>query len=323
MNEKMLLKAEGVHKIYTTHIFPKRDGLGEAKMSRDLCDNLKFLGTSIGEMSGKHILDAGCGTGELSCFFSENGAHVTGIDFSESSLEYAEKLAYSKGLTSERMTFICGSLLSYEFSKKYDVVFTHMVLHHTADPKSAFLNMARALKPGGEIIFRVFTFWDRMAPLQKSPLWKLWVVRLLGGKSAQRRVDFAEKLFYKEGHERSHGLLKDTYLFDNYGVPIVFHHLYGELLVWMREAGIEYVSSNPPMEFARRVEPLLDRTRMSSTAYGTFLRVTARIVLALFPIHKFNFLKRPTMISRILSQAVSFLTRGGSAMITVRGIKRE
>ena len=37
-------------------------------------------------LSGKEILDAGCGTGEKSCYFAYHGAKVTALDLSCSSL---------------------------------------------------------------------------------------------------------------------------------------------------------------------------------------------------------------------------------------------
>jgi 2-polyprenyl-3-methyl-5-hydroxy-6-metoxy-1,4-benzoquinol methylase len=42
-----------------------------------------------GDVNGRTVLDAGCGTGYLSKKLCDQGAHVTGIDFSERMIEIA------------------------------------------------------------------------------------------------------------------------------------------------------------------------------------------------------------------------------------------
>src|SRR5438093_2026909 len=42
-----------------------------------------------GDVKGRTVLDAGCGTGYLSKKLCDQGAHVTGIDFSERMIEIA------------------------------------------------------------------------------------------------------------------------------------------------------------------------------------------------------------------------------------------
>ena len=45
----------------------------------------------LGDVKGKHMLDAGCGEGYLSRYYASKGAIVTGVDFSQNLIEIAKK----------------------------------------------------------------------------------------------------------------------------------------------------------------------------------------------------------------------------------------
>ena len=310
---------ERVGTMYSQHIFPKRNAAGVQTVQEGVVRILGELGLRLQDLQGKRLLDAGCGTGELACFFASCGAEVSAIDISKSSLAYARTRA--KELALENIQFIEGSLLDYPFPKEaFDIVFSHMVLHHTADPKGAFSNIVKALKPGGSVIFKVFCLWGRMGLFQKAPLWHLWVVRLLGGSDPDRKVAIGERLFYRPGHETPHGVEKSTYLYDLFGVPKVANHTWGELLGWLKQNRIAYAASSPAMEFSKLVEPLLKK-RESATLRGKILRVAGQTLLRVAPLHRLPACRRPSWISRGLGQAVTFFS--GSNMTAVRGIKQR
>lgn len=46
----------------------------------------------VGDISGRAVLDVGCGTGRHALRFAAAGAHVTAIDFSEEMLRKAQSL---------------------------------------------------------------------------------------------------------------------------------------------------------------------------------------------------------------------------------------
>ena len=47
----------------------------------------------LGDVSGLHIFEAGCGGGQCSIAFAKQGAWVTGVDLSDSQIVFARSLA--------------------------------------------------------------------------------------------------------------------------------------------------------------------------------------------------------------------------------------
>ncbi len=70
--------------------------------------------------SGKcRILDLGCGPGLYAERFHNLGYDVTGIDFSQNSIDYAARSAKEKGLN---INYICQNYLNIDYESEYDVI---------------------------------------------------------------------------------------------------------------------------------------------------------------------------------------------------------
>jgi len=104
------------------------------------------------DLSGKRILDVGCGGGLLSEGMAVRGAEVTGIDLSEKPLgvaklhllESGQKVDYRK-ISVER--------LAEEMPGAFDAVTCLEMLEHVPDPASIVSACARLVKPGGQVFF--------------------------------------------------------------------------------------------------------------------------------------------------------------------------
>jgi len=103
----------------------------------------------LGNVSGKEILDAGCGTGISSKILAQNGAKVTGIEISKKMLDIAEE--YCKGL---EIKFDKGSVdeLPYE-DDSFDAILASLVIHYFEDPTGVFKEFQRVLKKDGILVF--------------------------------------------------------------------------------------------------------------------------------------------------------------------------
>ncbi|MGC4048753.1 MAG: methyltransferase domain-containing protein [Paludibaculum sp.] len=94
---------------------------------------------------GEHILDVGCGTGQLTAKLGESGAVITGLDSSETMLEQA-RVAYPAG------SWIHASLPDFVAHEQFDAIFSNAALHWIRPPQKAAERMFAALKPGGRLI---------------------------------------------------------------------------------------------------------------------------------------------------------------------------
>ena len=92
-----------------------------------------------------HILDLGCGTGQLSAQIAQCGATVMGVDSDPAMVEQAR--ANYPQLTFERM-----DAESIVLDQSVDAVFSNAVLHWVSDPDAAIESVVRALKPGGRFV---------------------------------------------------------------------------------------------------------------------------------------------------------------------------
>lgn len=103
-------------------------------------------------LSGKTVLDVGCGGGILAESMAARGARVTGIDMGEAPLEVAELHKLESGVEVEyRRT--TAEQLAAEMPGHFDVVTCMEMLEHVPDPASVIAACARLVKPGGQVFF--------------------------------------------------------------------------------------------------------------------------------------------------------------------------
>ena len=109
-----------------------------------------------------HVLDYGCGDGELSVLLAERASRVTGIDISERRIEAARDRAKAAVSASQRPTFAVMNAEQLAFAdNSFDVVCGTSILHHL-DLDRAVSELARVLKPNGTALF--------VEPLGHNPL---------------------------------------------------------------------------------------------------------------------------------------------------------
>lgn len=128
-----------------------------AKMPRST-DGLKSAGewevfrSNLPELSGKKVLDLGCGYGWHCQYAVGQGAEaVVGIDLSEKMLEKARELTDKGNVTFER----CAIEDFDAEDESFDVIFSSLALHYVADLRSVFHRAFKLLKPKGVICYSV------------------------------------------------------------------------------------------------------------------------------------------------------------------------
>ncbi|MBE0476702.1 MAG: methyltransferase domain-containing protein [Coriobacteriia bacterium] len=136
----------------------------------DVCSWLFGLGVDsrnsrmIVDMAGiepeDHVLDVGCGTGDLTLTAAkrvgESGS-VRGIDASPEMIEVARRSAGRRG---SRATFEVALIEELPYGDStFDVVMNRLMMHHLPEDlkRKGFAEVLRVLKPGGLLLATDFT----------------------------------------------------------------------------------------------------------------------------------------------------------------------
>lgn len=103
-------------------------------------------------LSGKKVIDIGCGGGILAESMARKGAHVTGIDLSEKALKVADLHGLESGI-SVNYKKISAEENAIAEPGQYDVVTCMEMLEHVPDPASTIRACYSMVKPGGQVFF--------------------------------------------------------------------------------------------------------------------------------------------------------------------------
>jgi len=103
-------------------------------------------------LSGKHVIDIGCGGGILSESMATRGASVTGVDLSDKALGVARLHLYESGQTVDYRKIAAEEIADAE-PETFDVVTCMEMLEHVPDPASTVAAAAKLAKPGGSVFF--------------------------------------------------------------------------------------------------------------------------------------------------------------------------
>ncbi|WP_456446129.1 bifunctional 2-polyprenyl-6-hydroxyphenol methylase/3-demethylubiquinol 3-O-methyltransferase UbiG [Thiolapillus sp.] len=113
---------------------------------------LGYIEDHAGGLSGKKVLDVGCGGGILAESMAEKGAEVMGIDMGDANLEVARLHLLESGLEVDYRQ-VPVEKLAAEMPGAFDVVTCMEMLEHVPDPGSVIRACATLVKPGGKVFF--------------------------------------------------------------------------------------------------------------------------------------------------------------------------
>jgi len=103
------------------------------------------------------VLDAGCGTGDISLFFASRGNTVTGIDFLEEPIRRAKRKAAERGLSVRFLVKDATSLA--EWNERFDNVVDSGLFHVFSDEDRAkyVAGLAKVVNPEGRVFLMCFS----------------------------------------------------------------------------------------------------------------------------------------------------------------------
>jgi len=114
---------------------------------RTVDQRIKILNEEVSFIGGERVLDVGCNLGMLSCYLSDRGCCVTGIDNDASIIRAAKMVSNIFG---RNIDYKCVDLDAAEKLEPYDTIVLFSVLHHTRNIKS---NASKVVKSCNRILF--------------------------------------------------------------------------------------------------------------------------------------------------------------------------
>ncbi len=157
-NEHILDKEEHFHDDWANSIHIDEVMVDESFEACTSPENRLIL-NRLGNLTGKKLLELGCGAGEASVYFAKKGAKVTATDISNEMLEVVKKVAEKHGVQVETLKAYSHTVDVGDGT--FDIVYAANLLHHV-DLETTLREAHRILKEGG-----VFASWD---PLHHNPL---------------------------------------------------------------------------------------------------------------------------------------------------------
>jgi 2-polyprenyl-3-methyl-5-hydroxy-6-metoxy-1,4-benzoquinol methylase len=108
---------------------------------------------SCPEWSGGHVIDLGCGPGDIPIRFARKfpDARVTGIDASRPMIQLAEEAVKSAKLE-ERIRFRCERFQEVSLQEPADAAISNSLLHHVPNPFQFWYKLKHLVKPGSFVL---------------------------------------------------------------------------------------------------------------------------------------------------------------------------
>ena len=185
----------------------------------------------------KKVLEVGCGTGQLSIYFSiGSNNHIVGFDPTLDSLRLAKNFASKNEISN--IDFVNADIFDDVLVDNYfDFIWCNGVLHHTKDPYKAFQIVSKSLKKEGYILVGLYNKIGRLRTILRK-----YISKLFGIKFIEIFDPTLKNL--KIGNEERKSWIQDQYFH-----PIESLHTLDEVLKWFKNNNIEYINSVPSCDF--------------------------------------------------------------------------
>jgi SAM-dependent methyltransferase len=128
------------------------------------------------------VLDDGCGGGGMGVSFAEEAVTVIGIEPADRFRDAGVRLAAEKGVANISFSRADGTALPFR-DGAFDLVLSHSVIEHVADPLTYLKEARRVLAPGGHLLLQTAPYLSPSGahlPRLKVPV----PIHLLMGRTA-------------------------------------------------------------------------------------------------------------------------------------------
>ena len=230
--------AKKVSSFYTTKPFPNYK-IDDDLISISERGNKNYLASQFKKNVGykKKVLEVGCGTGQLSIYFSTgNNNLIVSLDATMESLKIVKNFAKKNNINN--IEFVNADIFDDVLKDNYfDFIWCNGVLHHTKNPYEAFCIISKSLKKNGYILIGLYNKFGRVRTLIRKYLYKIF------GKKYLKIFDPTLKKLKISDDEQ------DAWIQDQYLHPQESLHTLDEVLKWFDNNNIEFISSIPQCDY--------------------------------------------------------------------------
>jgi SAM-dependent methyltransferase len=179
------------------------------------------------------IIETGCGTGQLSNFFSAiTNNEIIATDLCEKSIQMAKEFN-EKYIKSKKIQFIRSDIFANEITKSSaDLVFALGWMHHSMDCKEAFKQVLSLTKRDGYVIISLYN---------KIGRFKTSIIYMLSKIFGIRIINFLDPALEKI----KTNLKKKTWIKDQYFNIWETRHSYDDVINWCKEFNVEILNFYP------------------------------------------------------------------------------
>lgn len=136
---------------------------------------LEYLFSRVGDVSGRTVLDLGCGSGQNTLYLARRGANVVATDISAELIQVAVRRLQICGVAGVRFVVSSAHQLPLR-DDSIDLVFGNAVLHHL-ELTHASQEIFRVLRRGGRALFqepvrdsRIYGALRKLLPIRHDDL---------------------------------------------------------------------------------------------------------------------------------------------------------
>ena len=217
----------------------------------------KFIGYK------KKVLEVGCGTGQLSIYFSiGTNNEIVGLDPTIESLILAKNFSEKNNISNIKLVNadIFDDVLKDDY---FDFIWCNGVLHHTKDPYGAFKILIKSLKINGYVLIGLYNKYGRVRTIIRRYIYKIF------GRKILSKIDPTLRNLKLDHDEQT------AWIRDQYTHPIESLHTIDEVLKWFKEYNIDFISSIPSSDFDYDYENIFDKKNNGSL----FSRILNQILM--------------------------------------------
>lgn len=180
--------------------------------------------------TGIKVLEAGCGTGQMSIFLSLKNREVYATDMSISSLELGKEFADKFSVNN--VHFYQMNIFNPIFkNNSFDVLISNGVLHHTHDPYKAFQSLLPLVKSEGLIIIGLYHKYSRIWTDIRRNLFKI-----------SEKLVFLDEVLRDEFISQEK---KDSWFNDQYKNDYESKHTILEVMEWFNKNNCQVLNVLP------------------------------------------------------------------------------